>query len=258
MTSVLVDSVPEALAAMHLALARGRPFDIVLTDVRMPDADGFALAEAIRNEPAIAGAAVMMLTSAGQPGDAARCRDLGVAAYLTKPIRRSELSAAMLLAVGARPTDGRPPLVTRHSLRERRPPARILLVEDNEINQLVARNLLERRGHAVAVAANGREALAALDAAAAPFDCVLMDVQMPEMDGFECTAIIRRREHGTAAHLPIVAMTAHAMKGDEARCLAAGMDDYVSKPIQPEALFETVDRVLDTAGKRRLQLGPSS
>ena len=204
-----------------------RPFRLVLTDVQMPDADGFTLArghqERSRPSPA---PTVVMLTSAGQPGDAARCRELGIAAYLPKPIKRSELRDAILLALGGQPAErDRPALVTRHSLREARQTGRILLVEDNSVNQLVARRLLEKRGHTVVVANNGREALAILDEAAiAGFGCVLMDVQMPEMDGFECTAIIREREQATGAHLPIIAMTAHAMKGDEARCLAAGMD----------------------------------
>ena len=187
-----------------------------------------------------------MLTSAGQPGDAARCRELGVAAYLTKPIKRSELRSAILLALGGRSAErDRPALVTRHSLREARQTGRILLVEDNSVNQLVARRLLEKRGHTVVVANNGREALAILDdAASAGFGCVLMDVQMPEMDGFECTAIIREREQATGVHLPIIAMTAHAMKGDEARCLAAGMDAYLSKPIQPDEFFDVLERHL--------------
>jgi CheY-like chemotaxis protein len=137
-------------------------------------------------------------------------------------------------------------LVTRHSLRETCHSGRILLVEDNGVNRLVASRLLEKRGHTVVQAANGQEALAILnDAAIAGFGCVLMDVQMPEMDGFECTAIIREREHVTHVHLPIVAMTAHAMKGDEARCLAAGMDGYLSKPIQPEEFFDVVEHHLN-------------
>ena len=246
MVPTLAASVPEALAALRAAQESGRPFRLVLTDVQMPDADGFTLAEAIKKDPAIAGATVVMLTSAGQPGDAARCRELGVAAYLTKPIKRSELRGAILLALGVQSAErDRPALVTRHSLREARQTGRILLVEDNSVNQLVARRLLEKRGHTVVVANNGREALAILDEAAfAGFGCVLMDVQMPEMDGFECTAIIRDREQATGSHLPIVAMTAHAMKGDEARCLAAGMDAYLSKPIQPDELFDVVERYL--------------
>ena len=177
------------------------------------------------------------------PRGAAR---LGVAGYLLKPIKGSELRATILMALGGRSAErDRPALVTRHSLREARHTGRILLVEDNRVNQLVAQRLLERRGHTVVVANNGQEALAVLDGAASGgFDCVLMDVQMPEMDGFECTAIIRERERATGTHVPIIAMTAHAMKGDEARCLTSGMDAYLSKPIQPDDFFELVERHL--------------
>jgi two-component system, sensor histidine kinase and response regulator len=242
MGPTLSASAPEALAALRVAQEAGRPFHLVLTDVQMPDMDGFTLAEAIKKDPATAGAAVVMLTSAGQPGDAARCRELGVAAYLPKPIKSSELRETILLALAGQPAErNRPVLVTRNSLREARHVGRLLLVEDNKVNQLVARRLLEKRGYTVLVANNGREALAILDdRAIAGFGCVLMDVQMPEMGGFECTAAIRAREQVTRVHLPIVAMTAHAMKGDEARCLAAGMDGYLSKPIDPNELFDVV------------------
>lgn len=249
MVPTLAAGVPEALAALHAAQTSGRPFVLVLTDVHMPTTDGFTFAAAIKKDPAIAGTAVVMLTSGGQPGDAARCRELGVAAYLTKPIKRSDLRDAMLSALAGQPADRDPrALVTRHSLREARQPGRILLVEDNRVNQLVARRLLEKRGHTVMVANNGREALAILDdAACAGFGCVLMDVQMPDMGGFECTALIRDREQVTGCHLPIVAMTAHAMKGDEARCLAAGMDGYLAKPIEPDELFDIVEWHLGTS-----------
>jgi PAS domain S-box-containing protein len=246
MVPTLVASVPDALAALRMAQGAGRPFPIVMTDIQMPVADGFALAEAIRTDPDIAGTTVVMLTSVGQPGDGARCRELGVAAYLTKPVKRSELHDAIVSAVGERSAEGdRPTLVTRHSLREARQPGRILLVEDNRINQLVARRMLEKRGHTVVVANNGREALAILGDAAVPgFGCVLMDVQMPEMGGFECTAIIRDGEQTTGNRLPIIAMTAHAMKGDEARCLAAGMDGYLSKPMEPDTVFDVIEPYL--------------
>jgi two-component system, sensor histidine kinase and response regulator len=246
MVPKLTACAPEALAALRAAELSRTPFPLVLTDFQMPVTDGFTLVEAIKKDLAIAGAAIVMLTSAGQPGDAARCRELGVAAYLTKPIKRSELRAAILLALG-RPTAERerPALVTRHSLREARQKGRILLVEDNGVNQLVARRLLEKRGHTVVVANNGREALAILEEEAFEgFGCVLMDVQMPEMDGLECTAIIRDREPVARFRLPIIAMTADAMKGDDARCLAAGMDAYLSKPIQPDKLFEVIERYL--------------
>jgi two-component system, sensor histidine kinase and response regulator len=249
MVPALTVSAIDALAALRAAQQSGRPFPLVLTDFQMPDADGFTLTAVIKNDPAIAGTTVVLLTSAGLPGDAARCRESGVSAYLSKPIRRSELRSAILTALGAR-TDGQhqPALVTRHSLREARPSGRILLVEDNKINQLLALRLLEKRGHVVVVAGNGREALEILeDESCDGFGCVLMDVQMPVMDGLECTARIRDREQLTCARLPIVAMTAHAMEGDESRCLAAGMDAYLSKPIQPDELFEIVERCLDAS-----------
>jgi signal transduction histidine kinase/DNA-binding response OmpR family regulator len=246
MVPTLVASATDALAALRMAQGSGRPFSLVLTDFQMPDTDGFMLAEAIKQDPAIGRTAIVMLTSAGRPGDAARCREAGIAAYLNKPVKRLDLRGAIMMALNAQSTDRDPPaLVTRHSLREARRTGRILLVEDNSVNQLIVRRLLEKRGHDVVVANNGREALAALDAAAfAPFACVLMDVQMPEMDGFECIAVIREREQITGSHLPVIAMTAHAMKGDHARCLAAGMDAYVSKPVYPDELFGLIDGIV--------------
>jgi signal transduction histidine kinase/DNA-binding response OmpR family regulator len=246
MVPTLVVSVPDALAALRMAHESGRPFSLVVTDVQMPDADGLALAKAVKEDPVGADPAVVMLISAGRPGDAALCRELGVAAYLTKPVKRSELRTAILLALGGPSAEhDRPALVTRHSLREARQVGRILLVEDNPVNQLIARLLLQKRGHTVVVANNGQEALAILEDAAIPaFGCALMDVQMPEMGGFECTAIIRTREQITGNRLPIIAMTAHAMSGDEARCLAAGMDGYLSKPIEPDQFCAVVERHL--------------
>jgi PAS domain S-box-containing protein len=246
MAPTLAASVPDAVAALRGAQQSGRPFTLVLADVQMPDADGFTLAAAIKQDPTIADAIVVMLTSAAEPGDAARCREVGIAAYLSKPIKRSDLRGAIFSALRPQSSETQhQALVTRHSLREARHTGRVLLVEDNAVNQLVARRLLEKRGHTVVVATNGREALAILEEAEwGGFGCVLMDVQMPEMGGFECTAIIRDREQGTRVHLPIVAMTAHAMSGDEARCLAAGMDAYLSKPIEPNALFDVVERQL--------------
>jgi signal transduction histidine kinase/CheY-like chemotaxis protein len=246
MVPTQVESAPEALAVLHAAQESGKPFHLVLADVQMPGTDGFTLAETIKKDPTIASVRVVMLTSAGQPGDATLCRRLGVAGYLQKPIKRSELRATILLALAGQSADrDRPVLVTRHSLREARQTGRVLIVEDNKVNQIVARRLLERHGHTVVMANNGREALAILDEAGiVGFGCVLMDIQMPEMDGFECTAIIRDRERVTQLHLPIVAMTAHAMEGDEARCLAAGMDGYLSKPVQPDELFDIVQRHL--------------
>jgi CheY-like chemotaxis protein len=248
MVPTLVESAPEALATLRAAEQARKPYNLLLTDVQMPVMDGFTLTEAIKKDAAIAGLTVVMLTSAGRPGDAARCRELGVAAYISKPIRRSELRSTILMAMTGHFAEQVPPaLIMRHSLRETRRTGRLLLVEDNKVNQTLARRLLERRGHTVVVANNGREALAILEEVTiAGFEVVLMDVQMPEMGGFECTGIIRAREQVTRLHLPIIAMTAHAMKGDEERCLAAGMDDYLSKPVQPDELFEVVERHLST------------
>jgi CheY-like chemotaxis protein len=203
------------------------------------------VAEEIKKDPGLVGATVLMLSSAGQRGDGARCRALGIAAYLTKPISQTELLEAILSILGMPSVGSDRPVVTRHSLRESRRKLRILLAEDNRVNQLVAARLLGKRGHTVVIVGNGREALAALDdPGSGGFDLILMDVQMPDMDGFEATGIIRAREKSSGARLPIIAMTANAMKGDEERCLAAGMDGYVSKPFQVEELFATIDGVL--------------
>jgi two-component system, sensor histidine kinase and response regulator len=249
MVPTLAASVPEALAALRLAQESGRAFPLVLTDFEMPGADGSILAETIQKDPLIASAAVVMLASISQLGDAARYRELGIAACLPKPIRPSELRGAVLSALGAQAaTQDRHVVSARPSLRAPHGPGRILVVEDNRVNQLVAKRLLERGGHTVIVANNGLEALAILDdAAPAGFGCVLMDLEMPEMGGLECTSIIRGREQTTGSHLPIIAMTAHAMEGNAARCLAAGMDAYLSKPLEPNHFLDVVDRHLRIA-----------
>jgi CheY-like chemotaxis protein len=183
-----------------------------------------------------------MLSSAGQSGDAVRCRKLGVAAYLTKPVGQTELLDAILTTLGPRRSNqAAAALVTRHSLREGRRSFHILLAEDNLVNQTLAVRLLEKNGHTVTLARNGREALEALERQS--YDLILMDVQMPEMNGWEATQAIREKEKTTGAHMPIVAMTAHAMKGDEEKCLAAGMDAYLTKPIRTQELFATIDRI---------------
>jgi len=230
-----------ALAAMGCARDAGSPFALVILDANMLDMDGFALAERIKQTPDLAGATIMMLTSAGHRGDAARCRELGIAAYLMKPIKHSELLNAILTSFCALSLqEDRPPLITRHWIRERRHRLHILMAEDNPVNQKLVVRMLEKRGHTVVVAGNGKEALAAMEKER--FDLVLMDVQMPEMDGFEAIAAIRKQEKLTGKHLPIVAMTAHAMKGDRERCLEAGMDDYISKPIRSDELFEILEK----------------
>ncbi|MFY9584917.1 MAG: MHYT domain-containing protein [Candidatus Acidiferrales bacterium] len=240
-----VEGGHEALAVLEQARTAGRTFPLILLDAQMPGMDGFALVERMKQIPELAGATIMMLTSAGLRGDAARCRELGVAAYLTKPIKQSELLQAILLALGTpAKREARPPLVTRHVLRESRQRLRILLAEDNAVNQVLAVRLLEKWGHAVTVAGDGRAALAALEKTGfGGFDLVLMDVQMPEMDGLEATAAIRAKEKSTGGYIPIIAMTAHTMKGDRERCLAAGMDGYISKPVQAQELFEAVENI---------------
>ena len=236
-------SASEALSLLQRASEHGLPFALVLTDVHMPGMDGFDLVEHIKASNLLADAVIMMLTSGEQRGDGARCRELGVAAYLTKPVRRAELRAAMAQALIGRKEEP-DSLITLDSLR--RPGAastlRILLAEDNPVNQRVACRILEKDGHRVVIAGNGREAVKAL--ARQEFDLVLMDVQMPEMDGFEATAAIRAGEKQSGLHIPIVAMTAHAMTGDRERCLAAGMDAYLSKPIHARDLLNLLENGL--------------
>jgi signal transduction histidine kinase/DNA-binding response OmpR family regulator len=245
MKPTAVEGGRAALQALEVAKSTGRPFPLILLDGQMPEMDGFTLAERIKKDPDLVGATIMMLTSAGHLGDAARCRELGISAYLVKPIRQGELLQGICNVLNLS-TQMRAPLVTRHSLREAMNRSRVLLVEDNKVNQALATRLLEKRGYNVSVAGDGRQALAALEKD--DFDVVLMDVQMPEMDGFEATAAIRERERLTGTHIPIVAMTAHALKGDQDRCLSAGMDAYVSKPIRTIELFATIEKML---GKHR-------
>jgi signal transduction histidine kinase/DNA-binding response OmpR family regulator len=234
-----------AIEALQAAKSAGNPFPLVLLDGQMPEMDGFAVAESIRHDPSLAGATIMMLTSAGHIGDAARCRELGISAYLVKPIRQGELLNAICAVRTNSPQQTIDHLVTKHSLREERHRNRILLAEDNLVNQKLALRLLEKRGFEVTVVGDGRAALDALEKGT--FDAILMDVQMPDMDGFEATAAIREKEKSTGAHIPIIAMTAHALKGDEQRCLAAGMDAYVSKPIRTAELFKIIEDQLDAA-----------
>ncbi|HJY82170.1 MAG TPA: response regulator [Candidatus Binatia bacterium] len=263
MKPIVVDGGRAALAEMQRAAASGKPVPLALLDAMMPEMDGFDLAERIKQQPELAGATIMMLSSAGQRGDAARCRALGIAAYLTKPIKQSDLLDTILTVLHASSVETREPSPRpQPSLPESQRRLHILLAEDNAINQRVAVGMLEKRGHTVVVAGNGKEALAAAERES--FDLILMDVQMPEMDGFEAARAIREKEERARSplspqsavrspqdpglrilepgllHIPIVAMTAHAMKGDRERCLEAGMDSYVSKPLQVQQLFEVI------------------
>ncbi|MCS6859992.1 MAG: response regulator [Abditibacteriales bacterium] len=240
MKPTAVESGAAALAAMERAARDGQPFGLILIDVNMPEMDGWTVMERVRQNSHLDGVAIMMLSSADWRGDATRCRALGVS-YLTKPIKPSELLDAIMATFGVPtfhhpnvPTSqpSGPPLVPRRRLS-------ILLAEDQVINQKLAVHLLEKWGHGVTVAQNGKEVLALLEKQ--PFDLVLMDVQMPEMDGFEATRRIRAHANPRLRSLPIVAMTARAMTGDRERCLAAGMDGYVAKPLQPRELFEALE-----------------
>jgi len=243
MIPVCVEGGEQALVELATARNERRAFGLIVTDMHMPKMDGFELVEHIRERPELSTATIMMLTSAGHRGDAVRCQKLGVSAYLLKPIRQSELREAVAKILGAHEPGGTIPLLTRYSLgdaRDRSEILRILVAEDNLVNQRLIVRLLEKRGHRVAVAANGQEVLAALEKDS--FDLILMDVQMPEVDGFEATAAIRKKEKSTGLHQSIVALTAHAMKGDHEKCLARGMDGYLCKPIRPQELDEVLAR----------------
>ncbi len=233
MRPVPADGGPQALEAVRAAGERNEPFHLVLLDCHMPGMDGFTTAEGIRRVAGAEHPIILMLTSGGLKGDVDRCRQLGIALHLTKPIRQSELLTAVKQALGNR-RQAAAEARESSGIAKAGAPLRILLAEDNPINQRVAIGLLERMGHSVRVAGDGRAAVEAL--ADEPFDVVLMDVQMPEMGGLEAAMTIRRREADTGAHVPIIAMTAHAMTGDREKCIDAGMDDYVSKPVSAREL----------------------
>jgi signal transduction histidine kinase/DNA-binding response OmpR family regulator len=245
MSSTAVSGGEQALAKLSSQAHSASPYGLVLTDVHMPEMDGFELVERIRQNPELCTATILMLTSAGHRGDVERCKQLGIAGYLLKPIRQSEMREAIARVLGAQQKPGAIPFITRYSLHDARDPSEvlnILVAEDNVVNRRLATLLLEKRGHRVTVACNGREALEALEAGA--YDLVFMDVQMPEMDGLEATAAVRKKESSTGKHQPIIALTAHAMKGDQERCLAAGMDGYLTKPIRPQELDVILQRYL--------------
>jgi two-component system, sensor histidine kinase and response regulator len=231
-----------------LAEARemGEPYRLLILDVNMPLMDGFEVVERIRSQVGFEDLSIIILTSSGQRGDAARCRKLGISAYLSKPVKQSSLLDAVLTVLGTVEPEGiLAPLVTQHTLREGRPALRILLAEDNAINRKIAEGMLEKRGHMVFAAENGREAIAVLEAQGErPFDLVLMDVQMPEMDGIEATVRIREKEKSGGRRIPIIALTAHAMKEDRETCLSAGMDGYVAKPLKAQELVEAMEQVV--------------
>jgi two-component system sensor histidine kinase/response regulator len=242
MKPVAVPSGPEALNRMREHQRANRPFSLAIIDANMPEMDGFTLAERIKQDPELGSALIMMLTSSGRRGDGAHCRELGISAYLIKPVKQADLLEAIKLTVTQAAQTRQPAeLITRHTLRELHRQCRILLAEDNVINQKLAVRVLENYGHEVTVAGDGRECLKALESQR--FHLVLMDVQMPVLDGLAATAAIRQRSTDPEkVRLPVIAMTAHALKEDKERCLQAGMDDYLSKPLRPRELLQVIDR----------------
>ena len=241
--STCVEGGEQALAELRSAQQAGQPYQLLLTDLHMPGMDGFTLAEKVRHCTELRGIAIVILTSAGHPGEIERCRSLGITSYLFKPIRKLELLSAILQLREQPQTPSAPtPAVTASNSAAQDKGFNILLAEDNRVNQVVATRILTKMGHTITVAHNGVEALSLL--AAGSFDLVLMDIQMPQMDGIAATKSIRTREMNTNSHFPIIAMTAHAMKGDRERCIEAGMDGYVSKPINVEDLEIAIAKVM--------------
>lgn len=251
------DGGQQALDLLEQSKRDRNPCAIILLDSQMPDMDGFAVAEFVKHDPELAGAVIVMLTSGGRPEDATCCRQLDIAAYLIKPVKQSELLEAILLALRAPSGPASRPLVPRHPLREEPKKLRILLAEDNPVNQTSVMRLLEERGHTVEVVASGRQVLDALERVPAlRFDLILMDMLTPEVDGEECVARIRAEEQGSASRIPIIALTAHATNGDRERTQAIGVDSYLPKPVRAQQLFATIEGLLQLpAGSLA---GPSS
>jgi len=243
-----VDAVPsgaKGLETLRNAHRAGDPYHVVLLDMQMPGMDGEQTARAIKNDPAVKDVKIIILTSMGQRGDAARLKALGCSGYLLKPAKQQMLFDTIVTVLGQEEEQGQG-IITRHTISEQRKSGlRILLAEDNPINQKLALILLQKAGYSVDAVETGAQALEKIQAN--PYSAVLMDVQMPEMDGLEATHQIRELEKNTGQHIPIIAMTAHAMQGDRERCLEAGMDDYVTKPLEPKVLFNALDRWTQTA-----------
>ena len=242
MRPMLADNGRAAIAALERAEANGNRFDLILLDVCMPEMDGFKLCEYVRRQPEMMGLTVMMLSSAARREDVVRCRELGIAAYLTKPLGQKELRRTVqnvLDQTARKSSEARSAARTRLSAPDKN--LRVLLAEDNEVNQRLATALLKKHGYTVSVAKNGAEAISAFETG--QFDLILMDIQMPVMSGLEATANIRAQEQLTGGHIPIIALTAHAMSEDRDLCLQAGMDDFISKPIKIKTLLQAIDAV---------------
>jgi PAS domain S-box-containing protein len=238
----LAENAAAAIIAVEHATHSGQPFDLILTDANMPDVDGFTLVEQLNSRNDLDSPVLMMLTSSGRMGDLTRATELGIASYLIKPIKQSELFDAIVEALGVESAEDEGSSFGDGPVRHARS-LDVLLAEDSHVNQKLAIALLEKWGHKVTVAVDGRKAVELW--AAGSYDIILMDIQMPGVDGHDATRQIRGREEQTGGHIPIMAMTAHALKGDEERCLAAGMDEYISKPIRAPLLFEKLTALCD-------------
>jgi CheY-like chemotaxis protein len=239
-----VESAEQAIAELDRASKEGQDYQLLLLDVRMPATDGFGVVEHLRAHPALTVAPIMMLTSEGQRGDAARCKELGISAYLLKPFAQGDLFAAIMNTLGLENVD-KAALVTRHTIQQSKRSLRVLLAEDNSVNQTLATRLLQKFGHVVEVAANGLIAVEKWQNGS--YDLILMDVDMPELNGYGATEQIRALEQASGGSIPIIGLTAHAMQGAREECIAHGMDGYLTKPIDTEALWVELEGIKTTA-----------
>ncbi|HLL40933.1 MAG TPA: response regulator, partial [Rubrobacteraceae bacterium] len=255
MKNGIAEGGQRALEMLHAAAGRGEPYDLAILDMQMPAMDGLELARKIKADPSISSTKLIMLSSIWQLNEGEGARQAGIEAYLTKPVKHSQLYDALATVMGISEEAGareERQLITRHSLEDARARSRvrILVAEDNQVNQKVAVKILEKLGYRADVAANGLEAVEALSRI--PYSAILMDVQMPEMDGYRATAEIRRRQKSEKApHTPIIAMTANAMRGDRERALEEGMDDYISKPVKPEVLGMVLERWISRDNEKK-------
>jgi signal transduction histidine kinase/CheY-like chemotaxis protein len=259
LTVAVAGSGAAALAALAEAVRGGTPFRLIVADAIMPELDGFTLAKRVKEQPGLTCPVVMMLSTCGDKGDSPQQRDAAVDIRLAKPVREAALRKAVIEAL-AQGAGGETRAVEEESSagigeEPQSSQWRILLVEDNPVNQFLAKKILQNRGHVVTIANNGLEALHLIDRD--PFDVALMDVQMPVMDGFEATAALRKREARSGTHLPVIALTAHAMKGDKERCLLAGMDGYAVKPLTAKSLLAAIAEVLPESGGASAQPTPA-
>jgi PAS domain S-box-containing protein len=244
MDPTLAEAAGQGLEVLQTALEKHLPFDLIISDVNMPEMDGFGFVQAIKNKPELKEVPIIMLTSANRSGDKQRCKELGIQAHLLKPVRQSRMLDSIVTSIGVER------VVNRHDPQPAKPESEtdvlkqlnILLAEDNKVNQKFALRVLDKAGHTTTVVNNGREAVSATINNA--FDVILMDIQMPEMDGYEATDAIRKQEQKSGGHIPIIALTAHAMKGDREKCLDAGMDGYITKPIKSKILLAEIKKVI--------------